>query len=265
MGLEKKRFKLVLEFDGGRYSGWQKQEDARSVQGSILQAAAEIFAGEIDVQGNGRTDAGVHGLRFVAHLEAATGLAPVEIGRRLNEILPHDINLLECKQAGPRFHARHNCIGRSYLYQIARRKTAFCKPYVWWIKEPLDLAAMREAAGLLEGMHDFSSFTDRQVLKKKSPLVLVNRVMVAETADLVLIRVVGSHFLWKMVRRIVGVLCEVGKGSLPVAAVGHFLAEPANLGAFTAPAQGLFFERAFYDQDALDSFLAGEVITANFF
>ncbi len=261
----KKRFRLVLEFDGGRYRGWQKQQEVRSVQGAILQAAAELFGAGADVQGNGRTDGGVHGLRFAAHLEAETELGADEVGRLLNALLPHDIAVLECQKAGPRFHARHNCIGRSYLYQIARRKSAFCMPYLWWIREPLSVAAMREAAALLEGMHDFSSFTDRQALKKKSPLVLVHRVLVEESGDLVLVRVVGSHFLWKMVRRIVGVLCAVGRGEMPVAEVGRFLAEPVNLSPFTAPAQGLFFEEAFYDQAALDDFLAAGRIVGKFF
>jgi len=265
MGPEVKRFKLVLEFDGSRYSGWQKQADAKSIQGSLLQAAGELFSGPVDVQGNGRTDAGVHGLRFVAHLEAVTDMGPAAVNARLNDLLPLDINLLEVKKAGPRFHARHNCIGRSYLYQIAKRKSAFCKRYVWWVKEPLGLAAMQEAAAGMVGMHDFSSFTDRQVLKKKSPLVLISKILVAETDDLVLIRIVGSHFLWKMVRRMAGVLCEVGKGTLAPAAVLHFLDEPENLSRYTAPAHGLFFERAFYDQEEMDSFLGNEEIQARFF
>ena len=260
-----KRFKLVLEFDGGRYSGWQKQDDARSIQGSLLKAAAELFEGEVDVQGSGRTDTGVHGLRFVAHLEAQTEHSPKEIGARLNELLPKDIAILECKRAGARFHARHNCIGRSYLYQIAKRKNALGRNFVWQIPEPLHAGFMQEAASTLMGMHDFTSFTDRQAIKKKSPLVMVHTAQIAETEDLILFRIVGSHFLWKMVRRIVGVLVEVGKGQLTVAQVGNFLEEPVVLKQYTAPSQGLFFERAFYDQEELDGFLAQETVPPAFF
>lgn len=259
-----KRFKLALEFDGGRYSGWQKQDDAKSIQGSLLKAAAELFGGEVDVQGCGRTDTGVHGLRFTAHLEAYTELSPGEIGQRLNELLAKDIAVLECKRAGVRFHARHNCIGRSYLYQIAKRKTALCRDYVWQVPEPLHSGFMQEAAATLVGMHDFSSFTDRQAIKKKSPLVLVNKAQIVETDDLLLFRIVGSHFLWKMVRRIVGVLAEVGKGQLTVAEVKHFLEEPVVLKQYIAPSQGLFFERAFYDQEDLDAFLAEETLQSVF-
>ena len=260
-----KRFKLALEFDGGRYSGWQKQNDAKSIQGSLLTAAAELFGQEADVQGSGRTDTGVHGLRFAAHLEAQTELSPKEIGERLNEFLPKDIAILECKRAGARFHARHNCIGRSYLYQIAKRKTALGRNYVWQIQEPLHAGFMQEAAAVLVGMHDFTSFTDRQAIKKKSPLVMVHKAQIAETEDLILFRIVGSHFLWKMVRRIVGVLVEVGKGQLTVAEVRKFLETPIVLKQYTAPSQGLFFERAFYDQEELDGFLASEPLRPAFF
>lgn len=260
-----KRFKLVLEFDGRRYSGWQKQDDARTIQGSLLAVAAELYGSQVDVQGNGRTDGGVHALQFVAHLEAATDDAPQEVARRMNALLPQDINILKAQKAGPRFHARHNCIGRSYLYQLAKRRTAFCKGYVWPQDEPLKVSAMRQAAGLLVGMHDFTSFTDRQVIKKKSPQVLINKAQVGETDELVLLRFVGSHFLWKMVRRIVGVLAAIGRGQLSPADLQRFLQEPVNLSRFTAPAQGLFFERAFYNQEELDSFLATDEISPCFF
>lgn len=259
------RFKLVLEFDGRRYSGWQKQDDARTIQGSLLAAAGELYGQGVDVQGNGRTDGGVHALQFVAHLEAATADSPQELARRMNALLPQDINILKAQKAGPRFHARHNCIGRSYLYQLAKRRTAFCKGYVWLLDEPLKVRPMQQAAGLLVGMHDFTSFTDRQVIKKKSPQVLINKAQVEETGDLVLIRIVGSHFLWKMVRRLVGVLAAIGREQLSAADLQHFLQEPVNLSPHTAPAQGLFFERAFYNQEELDSFLATDEIRPCFF
>ncbi|MCX5869080.1 MAG: tRNA pseudouridine(38-40) synthase TruA [Deltaproteobacteria bacterium] len=265
MNIHAKRFKLILEFDGSRYSGWQKQDDAKTIQGSLLKAATALFGAQVDVQGSGRTDAGVHALHFTAHLEAQTDLPPQEIRQRLNELLPGDIVILECKRAGPRFHARHNCIGRSYCYQIARHKTALGRDYVWQVLDPLDEKRMQEAASVLVGQHDFTSFTDRQVVKKKSPLVMVNTCQIVATEDLILFRIVGSHFLWKMVRRIVGVLVAVGKGQLAVAEVQHFLQAPVVLQQHTAPAQGLFFERAFYDQEELDAFLVGDKLRPGLF
>ena len=265
METQPRRYKLVLEFDGSRYSGWQKQDDARTIQGSLLRAATDLYGEGVDIQGNGRTDGGVHGLRFVAHLEARTQDPPGTLCQRLNDLLPRDINILEVQRAGERFHARHNCIGRSYLYQVARRRSAFCHRYAWQAAGPLKVRAMRAAAVELPGMHDFTSFTDRQVVKNKSPLVMVHQVQIAESEGLLLIRLVASHFLWKMVRRITGVLVAVGQEQLRPEEVAGFLAQPANLSKFTAPAQGLFFERAFYHQEELDAFLAEETIRPGLF
>ncbi len=257
-----RRFKLVIEFDGGRYSGWQQQADARTVQGSLLQVAATLFGSGVDIQGSGRTDAGVHALEFTAHLQASTGLPPHEIKEKMNALLPRDIVIRDCKRAGARFHARHHCVGRSYCYQIARRKIALGRNYVWFVDGDLNGEKMQTAASILVGMHDFTSFTDRQTIKKKSPLVMVHQCQVVALEDVILVRVVGSHFLWKMVRRLVGVLAAAGKGELNPEEVRGFLHSPASLAHLTAPAQGLFFERAFYDQEELTRFVEKEPVRA---
>ena len=132
---------------------------------------------------------------------------------------------------------------------MSRRRTAFAKPYVWWVKEPLDLGAMREAAARFTGMHDFRSFSDDDP-EDKSTAVLIEDVEIGEDGDLILIRVAGSHFLWKMVRRMVGVLVEIGRGGLAVSDVDGFLRGPSATPArLTAPASGLFLERVFYEGD----------------
>lgn len=259
----RQRYRLNLEYAGTGYSGWQKQTDARTVQGTLLSVAAAIFNDPgLDIQGHGRTDAGVHALNYTAHLETSDGrLSPSEIRDGFNELLPSSIVVLAVAFCGPRFHARHNCIGRSYLYQISRRKTAFHKKYVWWPKEDLDSDAMAQAAKIFAGMHDFASFAEKQELKKSTE-VLVNGVFVYEDkeSEMVRLRVVGSHFLWKMVRRLVGVLVEVGKGNLTAHQVAGFLEGPSDIPCrFTAPPSGLFFEQAFYDQEEFDLFLAGAV------
>ncbi len=155
------RFKLSIEYAGTRYRGWQIQQNARSVQGEIA-AAVKAISGRSDFElyGSGRTDAGVHALLQVAHLDLATDLVPRKLRYALNDALPADINILAVEKASPRFHARHGALGRSYLYQISRRRTAFAKPFVWWIKDPLDVAPMRSAARLFLGMNDYRSFTD---------------------------------------------------------------------------------------------------------
>ena len=245
------RFKLTLEYAGTRYSGWQKQKNARTVQGDLEYAIAETLnTDDFDCQGSGRTDAGVHALMQVAHLEARMPMPFDTFRRRVNEALPPDINLLSIAKAPHRFHARHHAVARSYLYQVARRRTAFAKPYVWWVKEPLDLAAMQAAAERFKGMHDFHSFSDDDP-EDKSMAVLIEGMAVGEDGDLILVRVGGSHFLWKMVRRMVGVLVEVGRGGLTVDTVEGFLREPSSTPAtLTAPSSGLFLERVFYEGDA---------------
>jgi tRNA pseudouridine38-40 synthase len=164
--------------------------------------------------------------------------------------------VLSLARAHPRFHARHHAVARSYLYQISRRRTAFGKPYVWWIKDELSLPKMRSAARLFRGMNDFRSFTD-QKLEEGSTKVLVEEVTIAESGSLVLIRVVGSHFLWKQVRRMVGVLAEVGRGAMGESEIKGLLERKSNVpAALTAPASGLVLERVFYEGDDREAPLA---------
>src|SRR5918993_1247451 len=167
------RFKITLEYAGTRYSGWQKQKNARTVQGELESAiGAATREKTFEFMGSGRTDAGVHALRQIAHLDVRKPL-PAETLRR----------------------------------------SAFAKPFVWWVKDPLDLDRMEQAAARFTGMHDFQAFSDDDP-DEKSTDVLVEDVTIAEDGDLILIRVGGSHFIWKMVRRMVGVLAEVGKGAI---------------------------------------------------
>ena len=240
------RFKLLIEYAGTRYSGWQIQQNARTVQGEIDRAIRAAFRPrEFELYGSGRTDAGVHALAQVAHLELYTSLAPEPLRRKLNDELPADIHIIAVDKAPHRFHARHDAVSRSYLYQISRRRTAFGKPLVWWIREPLNIDAIREAAALFEGMKDFRGFTDDDP-SEKSTMVLVDAIEIAEAGPLVLIRVRGSHFLWKMVRRVVGVLAAVGRGELrPRDAIS----DKVDVAALTAPAAGLFLEGVYYSPD----------------
>lgn len=254
---QRRRYKLTLEFDGSNFSGWQKQADARTVQGDLLKAATRVFGvAPTDIQGCGRTDAGVHALAYVAHLEVASTLPPAEVAGRLNDTLPKDIAVRAVELAQSRFHARHNCIARSYLYRLRTRKSAFGKRYDWWIREELDLAAMRQAAAAMVGMHDFASFADTPELKK-STRVLVYGVDIAEAGELIEVRVVGSHFLWHMVRRMVGILVEAGCHRLAEEDIRALLQGPSDIPVqHTAPAAGLFFERAFYESEELGRFLS---------
>jgi tRNA pseudouridine38-40 synthase len=152
-----------------------------------------------------------------------------------------------------RFHARHDAVARRYVYQIARRRTAFAKAYVWWVKDPIDLGRMHGAAQMFRGMRDFQSFSQRDdtdAPDRRSTLVLVERLDVVDEGDLVLVGIEGSHFLWKMVRRIIGVLVEIGRGTLEPAAAATLLTGSSDVPAkLTAPASGLFLERVYYPGD----------------
>jgi tRNA pseudouridine38-40 synthase len=240
------RFKLTIEYAGTRYSGWQIQKNARTVQGELDRAIREIASRQpFEIYGSGRTDAGVHALAQVAHLELYTQLNPEQLRRRINDELPADIHVRTIARAPHRFHARHDAVSRSYLYQISRRRTAFGKPFVWWIREPLDLDVMRLACAAFHGMRDFRGFTDDDPAEK-STVVLVESVELAEQGPLILIRIRGSHFLWKMVRRIVGVVAAAGRGELPADRV----TDPGvDVAALTAPAAGLFLEGVYYEGD----------------
>ena len=244
------RFRLDLEYVGTRYSGWQIQKNARTVQGALHEALRKVVdRTDFESYGAGRTDAGVHALHQVAHLDLETKLAPETLRRALNDELPADVNLLKAEKLTREFHARHSAVSRAYLYQIARRRTAFGKPFVWWIKDPLAVPALATAARAFQGLHDFRSFSDAE--PKDETRVKIERVEVKEFGDLVLVRVVGSHFLWKQVRRMVGVLAEVGRGSLTPKDVERLLRERSDQPAkLTAPPSGLFLERVLYQGDA---------------
>ncbi|MBI4264870.1 MAG: tRNA pseudouridine(38-40) synthase TruA [Acidobacteria bacterium] len=255
------RFRLLIEYAGTRYSGWQVQKNARTVQGEIERAIGEATGvRSFELYGSGRTDAGVHALAQVAHLDLATALPPDTLRRRINEVLPSDINILRIEKVRHRFHARHDAIARSYIYQIARRRTAFAKALVWWVKDELDLDRMRAAAARFVGLHDFRAFSDDDP-REKSTEVLVEVLEIHEDGDLILVHIEGSHFIWKMVRRLVGVLVEVGRGGVSADEAAAMLTGRSDLPArLTAPASGLFLERVYYTGDRRDAPVQAAVI-----
>lgn len=245
-------YKLTIEYEGTRYSGWQTQENTpKTVQGRLIDAARDVF-GEVEVGGAGRTDAGVHAAGQVAHLRTSKAMQPAEIPKAINDRLPHDIHVLRAETMRDGFHARHDAISRVYLYQISTRRTAFAKPFVWWIKDRLDLAPMSLAIAKIEGRHDFAAFTDKRAAAESS-LVVVDRVEIGTADDLILIRIGASHFLWKMVRKLIAALAEIGRGSMPVDDFRALLAQ-AERGAFqpAAPPSGLFLEAVTYEKEIFD-------------
>lgn len=252
-------WKLTVEYDGSRYSGWAEQTNARTIMGELRLAAEAFFDCQVELGGAGRTDAGVHAKAQVAHLRVdwRGALPPIDkMLLAINEALPYDIAVTRIEEASPRFHARHDALSRAYVYHIARQKDAFAKKFVWWVKQPLDLAAMHEACALLAGRHDFVLFRAADPSRPdESTLVEVLSAEIVEQERELLFRIEASHFLWRMVRRLAGALVKVGSGELTVDEFRRLVnAEPvrrADLAAWTAPGAGLFLERVTYADPAL--------------
>ena len=246
-------WKLTVEYDGTRYYGWQEQKNARTVAGELRTAAEAFFSKPVEIAGAGRTDAGVHALGQVVRLRTDRRHKRSELLHGLNDRLPPDINVLNVEEVHAAFDPRRDAVARYYLYQISTRRTAFAKRYVWWVKDKLDAGAMQQSTGSLPGRHDFGRFCDKRA-DEGSTIVVVNDVQFGRDGDLLLIRIGASHFLWKMVRRVVGALVEVGRGSIGVEEFvslvdpGREAAISFDVAAHTAPPSGLFLERVVYDE-----------------
>ncbi len=252
-------WKLTIEYDGTRYSGWQEQANAKTIAGELRKAAEDLFSRQVEIGGAGRTDAGVHAMAQVAHLRLSPrGGRPRQLPRPqqilydLNDRLPSDINLLAVAEAPDRFHARHDAVSRSYLYQISTRRTAFAKKYVWWVRDRLDVGPMTEVCAMFEGRHDFAAFSERDAKREDlSTLVQIHAAEILTDDHLILFRITASHFLWKMVRRLVGSLVEVGRGAVPPQEIARLLENPNHKSKLdparsTAPPSGLFLEGVDY-------------------
>ncbi|MBK8312873.1 MAG: tRNA pseudouridine(38-40) synthase TruA [Acidobacteria bacterium] len=257
-----KTWKLTIEYDGTRYSGWQEQANARTVSGEIRNAAMDFFNRDVEIGGAGRTDAGVHALAQVAHLKLSPRGGrpksipnPKEILFAINDRMPPDINILNVEEAPDRFHARHDADSRSYRYQISTRRTAFGKKYVWWVKDRLDADAMSNAASLIAGRHDFSAFSEKEPRREDlSTIVQVKSALVTVEDYMIVFNITASHFLWKMVRRLVGSLVEVGRGNVKAIDFSQLIKEPGSRtkldpARVTAPPSGLFLAEVAYKKE----------------
>ena len=246
------RYKLTLEYEGTKYAGWQMQKGGKSIQGEILDACRDLFGTDnVDIYGAGRTDSGVHALAQVAHLDVETDIETLRIKYGINDRLPSDISIINVEEADPKFHARYDAVARSYIYQISRRRTAFGKKYVWWIKDYLDIGLMNEVASGFTGLKDYRSFTDESQ-ESGSTKVDIKHSKVYEFGDILVFHVIGSHFLWKQVRRMTGVLVEAGRGKLSPEDISLFFKKHSDIPAkLTAPPSGLFLQRVYYKNEEL--------------
>lgn len=253
-------FRLLIEYDGSRFQGWQKQgakqsrEGVRTVAGSLEHVIHEAGLPLVYLGGAGRTDAGVHALGQVAHLhlEAKGAPRPGELRRMLDMALPQDIAVRDVRSCPPRFHARHDAVDRTYLYQISRRRSAFAKPWIWWVKRGLDLGRLNQAWSAFEGDWELSSFADLDTEEDGRSRIL--RCELVESGSLILLRVRATHFFRRQVRRMVGASVACALGEEEPRRVMEDLRNPteaANLywGAKAAPSSGLFLESVRYAGD----------------
>lgn len=253
-------YRLLLEYDGSKFQGWQRQgpkqsaEGVRTVAGSLEHACREAGLRVVELVGAGRTDAGVHALGMPAHLHLEPKGAPEarDLIRILDPHLPHDLAIREAKACGPGFHARHDAESRTYLYQLSRRRTAFGKPYAWWVKGSFDLRVLEAGWKAFEGRHDLSAFADLE--PREDGRMALEACELAESGSLVLLRVTSRHFFHRQVRRMVGAAVACAQGKAKLEDLRRDLKRPtpdANLrwGALAAPAAGLFLERVRYGGD----------------
>jgi tRNA pseudouridine38-40 synthase len=240
--------KLVLEYDGFDYCGWQVQKQASTLQG-VLEAALQTIVGEpIRVSGAGRTDAKVHALGQVASFRCPSNIPSTALQRGLNSLLPRDIAVHEVREMPGEFHARYSALGKLYTYRILNRPTrsAVRSRYTWHIPQPLDVAAMRLAGANLHGTHDFASFqaSGSEVATTERTLT---ELTITHEQDEIRISCTADGFLRHMMRNIVGTLVDVGRGSRLPADLKHILdGRDRRLAGATAPPQGLYLVHVLY-------------------
>lgn len=242
-------YKLLIQYDGGRYKGWQRLgKGEATIQEKLEHVLSELTGEAVEVIGSSRTDAGVHALAQVANFKTKKNLSEAELKQYLNHYLPQDICVNEIASVPDSFHARYHAKGKTYLYQIWNREhhNPFLRKYSMHVAERLDLSRMQEAAQHLMGKHDFTAFSNAKS-NKKSMVREISSIQMEDKDGLIQIRVTGNGFLYNMVRKLVGTLLQVGLGEREADALPQLLAskDRGQCGT-TAQACGLFLEQVEY-------------------
>ncbi|MBO6092628.1 MAG: tRNA pseudouridine(38-40) synthase TruA [Oscillospiraceae bacterium] len=235
-------YRLTLSYDGTKYNGWQRLGSTENtIQCKVETTLSRLLGQTIEVSASGRTDAGVHARRQVCSFRAETMMSCEELLKELRRYLPQDVGALDLSPAPPRFHARLNCTEKTYLYRIWNSETpnVFERNYLYIYSVPLDMEAMKAAATLLCGEHDFSAFTSAKQMKK-SPVRRIDSIEIKRKGEEIQLFFTGNGFLYHMVRILTGTLLEVGAGKRKPAELPDILASREREQAgFLAPAKGL--------------------------
>ncbi len=247
------RWRLTIEYDGGPFMGWQRQDHGPSVQQTLEDALSKMTGEKVLFTAAGRTDAGVHALAMSAHVDVARSLSAHRLREGLNALVrPHPIAVLEVEEAAADWHARFSCIGRRYRYRILNRRAppALELGRAWHIAVELDAAAMAEGAAHLVGRHDFTTFRSAHC-QSDSPVKTLDALEVVPVGDEIHVLAAARSFLHHQVRSMVGCLALVGRGQWQPADIEKALAarDRAALG-FNAPPHGLYFVEAIYPETA---------------
>ncbi len=245
-------FKLVVEYDGTPFFGWQRQKDRLTVQGALEKTISTILNQDIAISGSGRTDAGVHARGQVASFKAQTRVTPEELKKGINSLIRYPVVIRDCAVAGNEFHAQYSALSKEYHYVILNRQDpcAIGRDYLWHVRAPLNRDLMNQCCCFLEGTHDFKSFENtgspRTSTKRQIFFARVDR----EDKDTIVFKVCASGFLKNMVRNIVGTLVDAGHEKISPEAFKRILeAKDRRLAGATAPAGGLFLEKVNYPEE----------------
>ena len=243
------RWKLTVEYDGGPFMGWQRQDHGPSVQQTLEEALQRMTGEQAVFTAAGRTDAGVHALAMSAHVDVMKSLTPHRLREGLNALVrPQPVSVLGVEEVPEDWHARFSCIGRRYLYRILARRAppALEAGRVWHIAVPLDVEAMREGAAHLVGKHDFTTFRSAQC-QSDSPVKTLDRLEVTQAGDEIHVTAAARSFLHHQVRSMVGCLAMVGRGQWKPDDMRKALeAKDRSALGFNAPPHGLYFVEAVY-------------------
>jgi len=250
----RRNIRLLLEYDGTRYHGWQRQKNAATIQQTLEAALERLTGAQVAVIGSGRTDAGVHARGQVANFRTASAIPLKAFQAGLNSMLPRDLAVLAATEAPPDFHARKSARAKTYEYRILNRpnRSPLSHHYAWWLADPLDLTAMTRAAQVLPGQHDFTAFR----ASGSDNFNPVRRVLAAawqgEPGGWLSFTITGTGFLRGMVRSLVGTMVEVGRGKALATLLEELLQNGArHLAGPTAPPQGLYLMEVFYEDEAV--------------